>query len=414
MNAEIISIGTELLLGEIVDGNAAYLAGELAEFGISVYWISQVGDNAGRLEEALRRALDRSDLIITTGGLGPTDDDLTREAIAAVLGEIPAVDASLEKSLRARFRLMNRPMPEKNVKQAWLIPSAETLPNPSGTAPGWWVTTPAGANIASMPGVPSEMRQMWTDQIRPRLESMGGAGFASVTIKSFGLGESSVEERLGDLVKAANPSVATYAKRDGVHVRVAASGPDRDTARSSLQPVVDRVLQLLDEHAYGLNDESLASVVGALLKKRHATVATAESITGGLVASYLTDVPGSSEYVLGGIVAYARDLKEQLGVDPAMIDKFGLVSAETALALAGAARQKFGADYGIGTTGAAGPEGHGGKPAGTAFVAAASADHDVVTEVRRMGPRETVKHFVALSALDLLRRALEHKHSSDP
>jgi len=227
MNAEILSIGTELLLGEIVDSNAAFLAGELADLGINVFWISQVGDNQRRLEEALRRGIERSDIVLTTGGLGPTDDDLTREAIAAVAGEQPSVDPRLERTLRARFRLMGRDMPEKNLKQAWLIPSAQPLPNALGTAPGWWVTAKEGRIIASMPGVPSEMRAMWTDQIRPRLEKLANGSFVAVTFKTFGAGESAIEERLADLVKSANPSVATYAKRDGVYVRVAARAASR-------------------------------------------------------------------------------------------------------------------------------------------------------------------------------------------
>lgn len=409
MNAEILSIGTELLLGEIVDANAAFLAGELAVLGINVYWISQVGDNRGRLEEAIRRALERSNVVLTTGGLGPTDDDMTREAIAAVLGEGPVIDHELERTLRARFRAMGREMPEKNLKQAWLISSAEPLPNPLGTAPGWWVTAPDGRVIGSMPGVPSEMRTMWTEQARHRLEHLADGVFVAVTLKTFGPGESAIEERLGDLVKAANPSVATYAKRDGVQVRVAARAADRKQARALVDPVVERVKRILGAEVVGADDDSLASVVGDLLQARHHSVASAESITGGLIASYLTDVPGSSGYVLGGLVAYNEDVKRGFGVADEVLQEHGVVSAETALALADAARDRFGASFGIGSTGVAGPGAHGGENPGLAFVAVTSIDQRQSRQVRRIAPRETVKHFVALSALDLLRRMLLDK-----
>lgn len=406
MNAEILSVGTELVLGEIVDGNSAFLAGELAEIGVPVYWISEVGDNAERLDEALRRGLDRSVVVITTGGLGPTDDDLTREGIATVVGEEPAVDPSLEETLRARFRSMGRPMPDKNLKQAWLIPSAEGLPNPLGTAPGWWVKVDGGGYIACMPGVPSEMRSMWAQHVRPRLERLSDRSFTAVTLKTFGPGESAIEERLGDLVKGGNPSVATYAKRDGVYVRVAASAKDKPEATELLEPVLEDVRSRLGPDVFGSENDSLASVVGSLLENRRATVATAESITGGLVCSYLTDVPGSSRGVLGGLVAYNEEVKERFGVPDELIEQHGIVSNQTALALAEAARSNFAAEYGIGTTGAAGPESHGGKEPGTAFVAVTGGSQSRSLEVRRLAPRDTVKHFVALSAIDLLRRCL--------
>src|SRR5579884_3464415 len=274
MNAEILSIGTELLLGEILDGNAAYLASELADIGVNVYWISQVGDNPERLREVFRRALDRSQLVLSTGGLGPTDDDQTREAIAAVLREEPRVDPELEQELRRRFQRMGREMPERNLKQAWLIPSAESLPNPLGTAPGWWVTRPDERYVACMPGVPAEMRSMWSEQVRPLVEHLTNASFVAVTLKTFGPGESAIEERLGRLVEAANPSVATYAKRDGVYVRVAASGSSRDEARRRLNPVLEQVRERLGADVFGSEDDSLGSVVGSLLARRHSTVAT--------------------------------------------------------------------------------------------------------------------------------------------
>jgi nicotinamide-nucleotide amidase len=374
---------------------------------VPLYWISQTGDNPERLAQAFRQALQRSDLVITTGGLGPTDDDQTREAIASVLGESPEVDPELERSLRERFAAMGRDMPTKNLKQAWLIPSAEPLANPLGTAPGWWVTRQDGRHIGSMPGVPSEMRSMWVDQVRPRVEAMSRSRFKAVTLKTFGAGESAIEERLGDLVKSANPSVATYAKRDGVYVRIAASATDHAEAEHLLQPVLDDVKARLGSDVFGSANDSLSSVVGALLQDRQSTVATAESITGGLVASYLTDVPGSSQHVKGGLVAYNEDIKRRFGVPPEVIDRHGVVSEQTALALADSARRDFSSDYGIGTTGAAGPDAHGGEKPGTAFIAVVGESVRRTGRIRRIAPRETVKFYVALSAIDLLRRVLE-------
>jgi nicotinamide-nucleotide amidase len=406
LNAEILSIGTELLLGEIVDSNASFLAGELANLGINLFWVSQVGDNQRRLEDAIRLALSRSNIVLTTGGLGPTDDDLTREAIAAVLGETPAVDPDLERTLRARFRGMGRAMPEKNLKQAWLIPSGQPLLNPHGTAPGWLVTTPGDRIIASMPGVPIEMRGMWSKQIVPHLAGRADGTLVTETIKTFGSGESAVEQRLGGLVTVANPSVATYAKRDGVQVRVAARATTRQEAQALLDPVVAQVRTILGNDIVGAETDSLASIVGELLRARSFKVATAESVTGGLIASYLTDVPGSSEYVLGGLVAYNEHIKQTFGVPASIIDQHGVVSPETALALAEAARTQFGASIGIGSTGVAGPTEHGGKKPGIAYVAVTGIDEPRTNEVRRMGSRETMKHFTALTALDLLRRML--------
>jgi nicotinamide-nucleotide amidase len=403
--AEILAIGTELLLGEIVDTNSAYLARELADLGINVYWISQVGDNPGRLRQAFTSALARADLIVSTGGLGPTEDDQTREAIAAVLGETPTVDPALEQNLRMRFEAMGRRMPEKNIKQAWLIPSAEPIPNPNGTAPGWWVTT-GSKHIAAMPGVPHEMYAMWCQYVRPRVEQLADSSLVVRVVKTFGLGESAVEERLGELVRSANPTVATYAKPDGVHVRVAASASTREEAEALLEPVVHEIYALLGDEIYGEGDETLAAVVGKLLRAHSATVATAESITAGLVASYLTDVPGSSEYVRGGFVAYTVEAKREFGVPVDVLERHGIVSAATAEALAEAARRRFQSDYGLGTTGVAGPANHDDQPPGTIYVAVAGPSASRSIRLNRLGSRDVIKHFAAMAAIDLLRRVL--------
>src|SRR5579859_4477309 len=221
MRAEILSIGTELLLGHIADTNAAYLAQQLTTLGIDLYYVSQVGDNLDRLSETLRRARDRSDLVIMTGGLGPTEDDLSREAIATVLDETPHVDPALETELRAFFSGRGIEMPTRNIKQAWVLPSVTPLPNPVGTAPGWWAERD-GKIIVAMPGVPHEMMRMWEHEALPRLRPRTGNVLFTRTLRVAGLGESSVEERLGELIHGENPTLATYAKRDAVDVRVTA------------------------------------------------------------------------------------------------------------------------------------------------------------------------------------------------
>src|SRR5438445_7020550 len=229
MRAEIISCGTELLLGHITDTNATYLAQSLAALGIDLYFVSQVGDNQGRIVETLRRAWERSDLIVMTGGLGPTEDDLARESISALLGETMQVDPRLEAELRRMFATRNSQMPERNVKQATLIPSAQALPNPRGTAPGWWVQKD-GHIIVAMPGVPREMYRMWEEEAIPRLSPYTGGLIFTRILRVWGLGESAVEERLQALLHSNNPTIATYAKNDAVDVRITAKGETREEA----------------------------------------------------------------------------------------------------------------------------------------------------------------------------------------
>ena len=229
MRAEIISCGTELLLGHITDTNATYLAQSLASLGIDLYFVSQVGDNQGRIVETLRRAWERSDLVVITGGLGPTEDDLARESISTMLGETMQVDPELEAELRAMFAARNSVMPERNIKQATLIPSAQVLPNPRGTAPGWWVEKD-GHIIVAMPGVPREMYHMWENEVIPRLTPFTGGLIFTRILRVWGLGESAVEERLGSVIHSNNPTVATYAKSDAIDVRITAKAETREHA----------------------------------------------------------------------------------------------------------------------------------------------------------------------------------------
>jgi nicotinamide-nucleotide amidase len=404
--AEIISVGTELLMGEIVDSNAAYLAQELKNRGVFIQWKTIVGDNLERIIEAITRASKRSNIIILGGGLGPTDDDLTREGIAAVLAETPVIDELYLEKLKAFFTARGRTYPESNNKQAWIIPSGEALENPVGTAPGWFVRIPNSSTvIVAMPGPPREMKKMWAEQVLPRL-NLPSSGFYHRTFRTFAIGESHIAERLAALTQSANPSVATYARRDGVHVRVAASAATLEEAKILAQPIEQKVQAALEGHIYGYDDESLAKIVGELLVKRGETIATLESLTGGLLADELTNVSGSSRYVQGGAITYSNEAKIKLGVKPQTIAAHGAVSSETALEMAIAAKTQFGTTWGVSTTGVAGPDTSEGKPVGTLFVGIAGPNGAEAYALPTAGDRRTIKERAALNALGQLWRQL--------
>ena len=268
MKAEIISIGTEILLGELLDTNANYLAARLPALGIDLYWTTQVGDNLDRLTEAFRRAWERSDLTLATGGLGPTEDDVTREAIAAALDEPLSVQPDLEAQLRAFFTSRGILMPESNVKQAALIPSARAIANPRGTAPGWWVER-EGRILVAMPGPPPELERMWEAEVAPRLAALVGGGvIVSRTLKTAGIGEGTVDEMVSPLLKSANPTIGVYAKADGVQLRITAKAATADEARRLIAPVEDEARRILGQAIWGADDDTLEGAVGALLRER--------------------------------------------------------------------------------------------------------------------------------------------------
>ncbi len=407
MRAEILSCGTELLLGHISDTNATFLAQSLSSLGIDLYFVSQVGDNQGRIVETLRHAWERSDLIVMTGGLGPTEDDLARESISALLGETMQVDPQLEAELRGSFAARNVAMPERNLKQATLIPSARVLPNPRGTAPGWFVEKD-GHIIVAMPGVPREMFRMWEEEAVPRLAAHTGGSIFTRLLRVWGLGESTVEERLDPILHNTNPTLATYAKPDAVDVRVTAKAESRARAEEMVAEMEMRARQLLGHHIFGADKDTLQSVIGAQLVARQQSLAVMESLTSGLLASTITNHPGSSQYFVGGIVACSTDLKIQLGVPRETIEQFGVISPETARAMAGVARQRFETDYGIGVTGVAGPDMQEEKPAGTIYIAIEGPQGFVDGR----GPgwragREDQKRLATMATLNLLRLHLE-------
>ena len=347
MRAEIVSVGTELLLGQITDTNATFLAQSLADLGIDLFFVSQVGDNRGRLVDTLRRGWERSDLVITTGGVGPTEDDLTREAIAELVGETPQVDEATVETIRAFFRNRNADMPERNRKQAWLIPSAQALPNPVGTAPGWFVQR-EGKIIVAMPGVPREMKRMWESEAIPRLGAyLPETVLLTRNIRTIGIGESSVEEVLGDLVHGTNPTVATYAKDDGVHVRITAKARTADEAAALLKPVVAEAEGILGDFIYGYDNDGLPEAVLSLATQRGETVAVCEQGTGGVVTTALGAFLSANSPFRGGITLEngTSPLLEASGVSDAARTA---ATAENARALASTARRFFGASYGLG------------------------------------------------------------------
>jgi nicotinamide-nucleotide amidase len=406
MRAELISVGTEILLGEILDTNAQFIASRLPPLGIDLYYMSVVGDNLERLREVIGRAYGRSDLVITTGGLGPTDDDLTREAIAAVVGEEPYIDAALEGQLRALFAARGLSFPERNLKQAWLIPSARPIPNPRGTAPGWWVEK-EGRLIVAMPGPPPEMERMWNEEVAPRLrERAGAAVLVSRTLKTIGIGEGHLDEMLGELTRSRNPTIGVYARPDGVHVRIAAKAPDEAAARALIAPLEEEVRARLGGYIWGADDETLELVVGRLLTARGLTLATMESCTGGLLADTITNVPGSSAYFRAGYVAYDPQVKVALGVGRHLIERHGVVSAEVAADMARAVRLVAGADIGLGITGVAGPDPLEGKPPGTVHIGLHDGEAAQTTSMTFYQGRLATKRRAVTVALGLLWRHL--------
>lgn len=408
MRAEILSCGTELLLGHITDTNATYLAQSLPTLGIDLYFVSQVGDNQGRIVETLQKAWQRSDLIIMTGGLGPTEDDLARESISALLGETMQVDPVLETELRAKFSSMKAPMPERNVKQATLIPSAQAIPNPVGTAPGWWVEKDNHI-IVAMPGVPREMYRMWENEVIPRLGSHTGGVIFTRILRVAGLGESTVEEKLGSLIHSTNPTLATYAKNDAIDVRVTAKATTQEEAVRQVDEMDVRVRRILGDAVFGTDKDTLASVIGDLLQSRNQTLGVMESLTGGLVSSTLTDVKSSSKHFIGGVASYSVDLKMQMGVPKETLEQYGVISEQTARAMAHAICVQLGTDFGIGITGVAGPDTQEDKPVGTVYMAVEGPMGVVVAKISggRSRSREDNKRLAVLAVLNLLRRFLE-------
>ena len=396
MRAEIISVGTELLLGEITDTNSSYLARQLPLLGIDLYWISQVGDNKSRLVEVLERAWQRSDLVLTSGGLGPTEDDLTREAIAEVLGEKVEVDPSLEQGLKERFSQWRMAMPLSNLKQATIIPSAQPIPNTRGTAPGWWVSKNDRIIIA-MPGPPAELQEMWRREVQPALQRRSEAIILSRVLKTSGLSEAAVGEMVAPLLSSGNPTLAVYSKADGIQLRLTTKANNQKQAEQIIADGEIRVRELLDRYIWGTDDDTLETAAGRLLIENGLSLSVIEDYSGGWLAASITDIPQSPEFFRGGLVACSDQAKVALGVDPALISRYGAVSPEVAQSMAEVARGLLKSDIAISTTGLLENQN---EPAGITYIGISYGENS------RAIRRSRGKRRVTTTALLELRRLL--------
>jgi nicotinamide-nucleotide amidase len=349
MQAEIFAIGTELLMGELMDGNSAWLAARLPALGIELRRVSLLGDHLTTLSDAMVQALQGVDLIITTGGLGPTQDDLTREAMAAALHETPAVHAETLQTIERYFQQRGRDMPAPNIKQAHSIPSSQFLPNPYGSAPGWWVEK-QGKILVALPGPPAEMHPMWDEQVAPRLSQIAtGSITLTRTIKIMGLSEAAVDAKLAASFGQENPYLGIYAKADGIHLRMIARAQDTTTAQTLIRPVEAAIMEQLAPYVWGYDEDTPAQAVGRGLVERGATLATMESGTGGYLVNTLTDMPDTEAYFKGGIVVACPTLDLPHGLPPDVLHQDGTVSQASAIAMAQAVRTQFNATFGLGS-----------------------------------------------------------------
>jgi nicotinamide-nucleotide amidase len=409
--AEILSIGTELLIGQVINTNATWLSKELARLGIDVHRVVTVGDNMERLIAALETALGRADLVVCTGGLGPTADDITVEAVGRVIGEGLVERPEITAHIADIFARRGRDMTGLDRKQAYFPPSAELIPNPSGTAFGVCVTMPRGARAMAFPGVPSELETMWRTWAAPRLSAESGQTIRSTILKFGGCTEAELAELVQRWFDGQNPTVAPYTSSGEVHLRLTAKADDERAALALLAPVEREIALQAERYYFGRDDETLPSVVGARLRAMGQTLAVGESATGGLLGSRITDVPGSSDYFRGGVVAYSIDAKVRvLGVPRDLVERHGHVSRDVTDAMARGAREALGADWGIGTTGYAGT-GPGAPDAdvGLIYVSVCGPDGVMSSREYRWGkhPRELVKYFATQRALFTLLRKLE-------
>jgi nicotinamide-nucleotide amidase len=410
MRAEIVGVGTELLLGQIANTNARWMSDRLAEIGVDVFYHQVVGDNLERIVAVLELACGRADAILVTGGLGPTQDDITRDAIGLLMDAPMVRHPEIERYLQARFAGFGRgEMPANNLRQADVPKGARYIMPELGTAPGLIVELPA-ARIYAVPGVPAEMMEMMTRVILPELSDLAGAGTVrSKILRCTGIGESRVAEIVADLFEAsANPSVAYLASAGEVKIRLTAKAGSVGEADALIAPLAAQVRARLGDVVFTGEDESLEEAVGRLLQDAGATLACAESLTGGSVGARLTEVPGASRYFLGSAVVYTPQAKRDLlGVSQATIEGPGVVSEDCAREMASGARRVFGADIAISLTGAAGPEAHSGAEPGTVWLALDAADRQHARGYASGGDRDRVRRWAEQAALDLVRRYLE-------
>lgn len=407
--AELIAIGTELLLGNIANTDARMISEGLSELGINVYYHTVVGDNPERVRQAVDIARTRANIIITTGGLGPTCDDLTKVALAEAFGKGLFFHEPSAQRIRDRFLQMERPMTDNNLQQAMLPEGCTVLDNDWGTAPG--VAFEAdGVHVLMLPGPPRECEMMFRHRAVPYLKNLSDGVIVSRTVKTFGIGESAVEDRLRDLMNSLqNPTLAPYAKPTGTELRITAHAHTEEEAFALIAPVEERVKAILGDYVIGVDVNSVQEVCFNLLREKGLTLGTAESCTGGLIAKLITDLPGSSQVFNGGIVSYTNGVKAGvLGVSREMLEEFGAVSPQVAEAMARGAKEVLGCDIAVSATGVAGPDSDDrGNPVGLVYLGLAWADQCVVQEFHAgRGDRERIRRMAAGTALDMVRRHL--------
>lgn len=415
-SAEIVTIGTEMLLGDLVDTNTAWLSRQLAGLGVSVYRHTTVGDNRERIVAALREAASRADLVITTGGLGPTSDDLTNECLALLVGRRMVEYPEAREHVDEMFRRFGRKPTPSNYKQALFPEGTQLIPNPLGTAMGA-LYEHEGTLFATLPGVPGEMKRMFRDTLEPAIRARSEGSIVSRTLWFAGIGESALAERVQEYLDASDPTVAPLASEGKVRLRITTRAATTEEAERKIAPVAEGILARLGDYYFGEDDETLESAVGRLLESRGETLALAESCTGGLLAKRITDAPGASAYFLEGVITYSDEAKERLlGVPRELLEEHGAVSEPVARKMAEGVRKLSGADHGLSVTGIAGPEGGSEeKPVGLVWVGLASASG---TDARRLDlsawarSRAAVRERSANAAFDLLRHRLENRNKS--
>lgn len=410
MNAEIISIGTELLLGQIVDTNSAYLSQKLAELGIDIHLKTTVGDNKRRILSALKESLKRAELIITVGGLGPTQDDLTKEVIAQALNKEMILNKRVAKMIESYFLRRGLEFTENNLLQARFPQGAKVIYNPLGTAPGM-IIKKEDKIIIALPGPPRELKPMFEEQIFPylRKKNIKGMIIKSKVLRVVGLGESLVEERIKEILRQDSPTIAPLVSQGEVHLRITAKGDNKSEIDKKIREVEKEIKRSLGDYIYGEDSKTLEKVVANLLLREKRTLSVAESCSGGLISHKLTNVSGSSNYYLGGIVCYSNESKIiLLRVPKEIITQKGAVSRECAISMAKGVRKRFSTDLGLAITGIAGPKGGTkDKPVGLVYIALADKKAVKCQEFKFTGARIFIKQKASLSALDILRRYLK-------
>jgi nicotinamide-nucleotide amidase len=402
MKAEIIPVGTEILLGNIVDTDSYFLANQLPLLGIDLYFISAVGDNHKRLVDTLKRAWKRADLIITTGGLGPTQDDITREAIGELVNEELKVDEKVWQGLQDLLSRYSGEVPQSNIRQATIIPSGQIIPNRMGTAPGWWVEKDDHIIIA-LPGPTDEMKMMWEEGVLPKLEQrVTGEVIFSRTIKTFRLAEAKVDELIAHISRLSNPTLATYINPDGVHLRITAKAKEKTEAQRLVSQSEEQIRKILSPYIWGVDDDTLGSVIGELLRAKNLSLATMESCTEGLLCSTIASGRESYTYFKGGLLACCAEAKMACGVDTSIMERYGQESTEVAKAMAETARRTLKTDVGMAVGGNINPD----KNSGEAFIGLSSDKFGQAFSHMLRGNSSRMKQRAVYAALFDIRKML--------